>query len=269
MSLLWPDRFVAVLDPRGVLLTRRRGWGGSPQTVGNAECAAGAEPAWSAAADALAGLLKGPVSGRGELTVVLASQFVRFRLVPWSDEVGAPDELEAYARIRFEEVYGPVSGDWVLRLSPEAAGRPRLAAAIERPLLDRLQAIAANAGLALASVQPYLMAAFNRLAGRLRQDDFMFVLAEPERSTLLVAREGRWTSVSSTVGADTDEALGALIARERELQAAAGETLPTVYVHAPGREACAPAVGGEAPVTLAMPAAPAAGALLNMAMAAR
>jgi len=267
VSLLWPERLVAVLDPRGVILVRRRGWRGAAHTVGAVECAAEAAPPWSAAADALAALLSAARGARGELTVVLSSQFVRYRLVPWSDAIGSPEELEAYARICFEEVYGAASGSWALRLSPEVAGCPRLAAAIERGLLERLQGIASAAGLRLVSVQPYLMAAFNRLGGKLRGGDFVFVLAEPARSTLLVARAGRWVGVSSSAGADSDDALGALIERERELQSVAGEALPAVYVHAPGRAECAPRLaGGTLPVMLAAPGAPAADPLLGMAL---
>jgi hypothetical protein len=234
--------------------------------VGAVECAAGGTPAWAAAADALASLLSTPQRGGGALTVVLSSQFVRFRLVPWSDAIGTPDELEAYARVCFEEVYGAASGNWALRLSAEATGCPRLAAAIEQGLLERLQAIASAAELRLVSVQPYLMAAFNRLGGTLRGGDFVFVLAEPERSTLLVARAGRWVGVSSNAGGDSDDALSALIARESELQAAAGEALPAVYVHAPGRADCAPRAGnGAAPVTLALAGASSADTLFGMA----
>lgn len=267
MSLLSAERYVAVLDPRGVLLVRRRGRG-VPETVGMAECGVAQDgAAWAPAVDALAGLLARSLAGHGTLTVVLSSQFVRFRLVPWSDAIGSPDELEAYARLCFEEVYGAAVGAWALRLSPEAAGCPRLGAAIEQALLERLKTLASGAGLRLAAVQPYLMVAFNRLGDHLRHGDFTFVLVEATRSTLLVARKGRWAGVSSSAGGGSDEALSALIERESELQAAAGETLPPVYVHAPGHARCAPRPSGvSAPVLLAMEGAPAADPLLAMAL---
>lgn len=269
MSLLSAERYVAVLDVRGVVLVRRRGRRSAPETVGTSECVSveGA-PVWTAAVDALGALLgaRKPRTARSELTVVLSSQLVRFGLVPWSDAIDSPDELDAYARTCFDEIYGAVSSGWVLRLSPEAAGCARIGAGIERDLLNRLQTLCAAAGVHLSGVQPYLMVAFNRLGAHLRHGDFVFVLAEPARNTLLVARKGCWASIGSSAGNDTDEAVGALIERESELQAVVGEVMPPVYVHAPGRAHFAPPTGGgPAPVPLALAGAATADPLLAMA----
>lgn len=269
MSLLSAERYVAVLDPRGVILVRRRGRRSAPETVGIAECASIEGGAvWASAVDALGSLLgaRKPRSGRSELMVVLSSQFVRFGLVPWSDAIDNPEELDAYARSCFDEIYGAVSRSWVLRLSAEAAGCARIGAGVDRDLLTRLQTLCAAAGVRLNGVQPYLMVAFNRLGAQLRHGDFVFVLVEPARNTLLVARKGRWVSIGSSTGVDTDEAVGALIERESELQAVVGEVMPPVYVHAPGRAHFAPPSGGDAvPVPLALEGAPTSDPLLAMA----
>jgi hypothetical protein len=265
------DRYVAVLAPGGATLVRRRGRGRA-EVVDRADSVDRDGPQWFAAADGLERLLAAHKPGRHRLAVVLSSHFARYLLVPWSEEIGSPDELEAYTRIRFEEVYGAVVAGWALRLSPEAAGRPRLAAAIEQGLLDRLLAIAASAGVRLESVQPYLMTAFNRFGRGLRQADFLFVVAEPGRASLLVARDGQWASVGSTSGADSDEAIDALVAREIELLGVSEDAMPGLFVHAPGRADCAPApVKGARPQVLAPGGAAAAGMpdpALVMAMAA-
>lgn len=98
--------------------------------------------------------------------------------------------------------------------------------------MQRLQALGRESRLSLRSVQPYLMAAYNRCSAQLEQGDFLFVLAEPRRSVLLLAAGGAWQQVLAQGCADSDQALQALIERTCELY---GEHLPRVYLHAPGR----------------------------------
>ncbi|GAB3473734.1 hypothetical protein [Azotobacter salinestris] len=236
MSLSWAERRIAVLGATRLALFRRRR--GGLELLGGAEYGQAEGPAWSGAAQALERLLGELGRGRGSLPLVLSSRFVRFALIPWSDGIGTPEELEAYARFRFQEIYGALADDWLLRLSPAPAGQPRLAAAIERGLLERLQLALQGAGLRLSSVQPYLMAAFNRFAGKLPADDFLFVLAEPGRSSLLLARDGAWVCVRSVSDGGDDAALLALVERESGLQGLEGAAR---YLHAPGRTAPPPA----------------------------
>ncbi|GLK58999.1 hypothetical protein ACFS3C_14900 [Azotobacter vinelandii] len=236
MSLSRAERRIAVLGATRLALFRRRR--GGLELLGGAEYGQAEGPAWSGAAEALERLLGEQECGRGSLSLVLSSRFVRFALIPWSEALGAPEELEAYARFRFQEIYGALADDWLLRLSPAPAGQPRLAAAIERGLLERLRLALQDAGLRLRSVQPYLMAAFNRFAGQLPADDFLFVLAEPGRSSLLLARAGEWLCMRSLSGSADDAALLALVERECELQ---GLRDTARYLHAPGRTAPPPA----------------------------
>ena len=230
MSLLSRERFVAVIGPRFVGLVRRAR--GGHEVLGRVECEAGGKAA-QVTCDALEELLAGTSLSRGDLTVVLASDLVRFRLVPWRDEIASTAELEAYARICFEEAYGTEGGDWLLRISREVGGPSRLAAAVERGLIERLELIAGKAGLRLQSVQPYLMAAFNRFADDFRKSDFMFVVAEPSRNTVLVARGGNWVAVRSSACTDPTTSLAAVIEREIELQRGEGGAAPVVFVNAP------------------------------------
>ncbi|BAN50726.1 hypothetical protein [Metapseudomonas resinovorans] len=229
MSLLSPESCIAVLGPRSVGLYRCR----------DRQWLAGAEfdgaPAWPAALAALEPLLAGHKGGRVQLRVVLSSHYTRFCLVPWSDAINSPEELAGYARLCFEDIYGALGESWSLRLSAEAAGLPRLAAAMPEELLAGLRALAKANGLRLASVQPYLMAAFNRYRARLAADDFLFLVAEPGRGSLLLARGGRWSAVRSVALDGSDDALEHLIAREAELQGLEQDVPAALYLHAPGR----------------------------------
>ena len=129
-------------------------------------------------------------------------------------------------------------------LSAEPAGYDRIATALPQDLLERLRALVSARGLRLRSVQPYLMAAFNHFDKSFEAGDFLFVVAEPVRSVLLLAREGRWTSVRSVGCSDSDAALTALIGRENQLQASTSERPLKVYLHAPARNDSHPDVPG-------------------------
>ena len=87
----------------------------------------------------------------------------------------------------------------------------------------------------LRSVQPYLMAAFNHFDKSFDGGDFLFVVAEPVRSVLLLAREGRWVAVRSVGSSDSDAALTALIGRESQLQASTSERPFNLYRCMPRR----------------------------------
>ncbi|WP_271409305.1 hypothetical protein [Pseudomonas sp. Q1-7] len=230
MSPLSAETYTAVLGPRSVGLYRGR----DPRGPGSAAFEPLGDLAWSPALAALEGLLARREPGRARLRVLLGSHYARFCLVPWSDAIDSPAELQGYARLCFEDLYGAFDQGWSLRLSPEAAGRPRLAAALPEELLDRLRALARSAGLRLASVQPYLMAAFNRYRASLA-DDFLLLVAEPGRGSLLLARDGRWASVRSLALDDSDAALNDLVAREGALQGLEQDTPPALFLHAPGR----------------------------------
>lgn len=259
MSLLSPDHYIAVLCPTRVQLARRRG--SQLDNLGSAECVSRDLGDWAGTAEALERLLAAQPGRHGELAVVLGEHFAHFTLVPWSDAIGTPDELTAYARIRFEEIYGSDAAGWALQLSPETAGQPRLAMAIAQGLLERLAALATAAGLRLVSVQPYLMSAFNRLCRPLAGTDFLFLLAEPERSSLLVARGGHWVAVRSVAGSDSEAALAVLLERESELQELDEQPPAAIYIHAPGRTDLAPAaVRGLLPQVLGQPPRSAPGA---------
>lgn len=231
MSHLSPDRYCAVLGAEGVGLGRwhanQHQWLGSRAFA----CDSG-QPAWAPAIAALAELLAEHAPRGARLQVLLSARYSRFCLVPWSDAIGHPRELDAYARACFENLYGQPLDDWRIVLSPEVAGAARIATALPEALLQALKTLGRENRLVLRSVQPYLMAAYNSCSAQLEEGDFLFVLAEPRRSVLLLAAGGAWQQVLSQGCADSDQALQALIDRTCELY---GEHLPRVYLHAPGR----------------------------------
>lgn len=152
------DRYCAVLGAEGVGLGRwhnnHHQWLGSRAFSSDAT-----QPTWDAAVDGLAALLAEHAVRGAQLRVLLSARYSRFCLVPWSDAIGHPRELDAYARACFENLYGQPLDDWRIVLSPEPAGAARIATALPEALLQRLQALGRESRLSLRSVQPYLMAA--------------------------------------------------------------------------------------------------------------
>lgn len=268
------DHYVAVLTPAGAtLVRRRRGLQGECDLKADQPAAAsdgGPLASAMAAADALAILLQRPEIARGDLSIVLSNHFVRYQIVPWSDAVGTPEELAALARIGFEQVFGAEAAGWQPEVAPEAAGKPRLAAAISVALIERLRTVAEASKLRLKHIQPYLVAAYNHLAEPARHEDVLFVLAEPGRACLLVATGGHWRGVRTSAAEDTPEALAGLIERECQLLGLTEDSIPQILVHAPQRARMPlPTIGGTVPRTLAVgiPASLAAVADPQLAMA--
>jgi len=242
VSLLSRDRFVAVLGASGVGLGQRRGsetlWLGSVGFIDEGF------HAWAVALETLDRLLGEHTRPGAELSVVISGHFSRFCLVPWSEQISSPAELLGFAQLCFEDLYGVPTQPWSMVLSAEPTGYDRVATALPQDLLTHLRTLVTGRGLRLRAVQPYLMAAFNHFDKSFDAGDFLFVVAEPVRSVLLLAREGRWAAVRSVGSGDSDIALTALIGRESQLQASTSERPLNVYLHAPARIDSRPDVPG-------------------------
>jgi hypothetical protein len=264
VSPSWRERFTAVLAPDRVVLARHpRGWGRAPELQAECPCA-GASP--EAAVQALQDLLLSGKAGSGELTVLLSNHFVQYVLVPWRAELRSPAELAAYAAICFDETFGANPAGREILVAPERASSARLAAGIDNSLLHALRSALASSSLRLVSIRPYLPAAFDRVRRSLGSRDFLFLLAEPARSCVLVASGGRWRSLRNTSTAAQPHELANLIRREAQIAGLADEGMPPVFVHAPGRDDLqVPDCHGVTPRTLSLPRS-AADPLLAMAM---
>lgn len=257
MSPSWRDRHFAALRPDRVDLLRvRRGYKPLIDLKRSVPVAQdGEEEPWIAALAAARQLLEGEGIGRGDLTIVLSNHFVRYLIIPWDEQVNSIEEYESYARIAFENVFGEVARGWTLRSSAERAGTGRLAGAIDGELARGLKQLGGGK-LRLASVQPYLMAAYNRMGQAFRKGDFFFLLAEPGRVCVLAAVGGMWRAArNQTVIEDGD--IGPFVERELRLLETSDSRVPQIYMHAPGFGPLKlPLVHGVAPHVLTLPPLP-------------
>lgn len=198
MSLLWRDRLQVVLAPGRVLLVRLgKGLGKRVVAKDNVPCEPPEEgvPPWQPALIALqSGLSQGQWK-RAEVQAILSNHFVHYLLVPWQEKVSGDEEERALVAYSFSEVYGDAAADWDLTWSQGRPPAPSLAAAVDRRLLAGLREICRAAGLPLVSIQPYLMAAFNRWRRELDGKRDWFLLAEAGRLCLAWFEADEWAGI--------------------------------------------------------------------------
>jgi hypothetical protein len=159
---------------------------------------------------------------KGKVSVIVSNHFVRYALVPWSGALSGVAEETAYVRHHFLRVYGERAKAWSFRASPASRGAPRLCSAIDTGFLQEIKNLFAKGKSKLVSVQPELMAIFNRWRGKVPASGAWLVMAEPERACIGLHAKGNWQAVHNARG----EWL-ALLERERHR---IGGTLPDLVL---------------------------------------
>jgi hypothetical protein len=175
-------------------------------------------PRWQPALEALAGkVLAGALSG-ADVTLVLSNHFIHYVLVPWSELLRSEEDQLAFARERFVRVHGSRAESWLLRLSQASPRQSRLACGVDSALIDALNAVMAPVNGRYRSLQPHLMASFNRWRARLDVRPGWFVVAEPGLLCLALLQDGQWQSVRTIrIGPDWPSELSGALAREQYL----------------------------------------------------
>lgn len=185
MLLSWRSRHLRVgMGPDRIILT------GAPAI----EVPEG-DGGWQAALPALEEALAGKKGA--EASVVLADAFARYVLLPWNDTLKTPEQWLALARHRFAGLHGERAAEWEVKVSETAPGGPRLACAIDRELLESLKNRFSSHGIALTSVQPFLVAAYNRIRRSVGAGSCWVVVEERGRLTLVLIQRGTWLAIRS------------------------------------------------------------------------
>jgi hypothetical protein len=190
VSLLWRNHLRISLAAERLVLRANR--------ARTSTIAVQAQPSaveWRAAVEAIPGVL---ASHRNhEVSIVLADQFVRYALLPWNAALKTPAQWLALARHRLAAVHGAAAADWDVKLTETAASGPRLACAVDRALVEAIAAVFTAANVRLVSVQPFLVAAFNRIRRTVGHGSCWLVVEEPGRLTLAFIQRGVWIAVRS------------------------------------------------------------------------
>lgn len=152
-------------------------------------------PAWQRSLAVLERVLEelSPAGGRAD--VVLSNSFVRYGVVPWTENAYARRDRQALAAGHFRTVYGAAADAWRIVVDAPHFGQDALAAAVDGALPEALRDALARHRLRLASLHPHLVAALARSQRRLEADCGAFILVEPDMVSGLFRRGAGWAQV--------------------------------------------------------------------------
>jgi len=197
VSLLWRDQVrVGIAPNRLILAGYQRGV--NPRLVRRDIIEvqpADTGSAWQASIDALPEALAPSRAAKPEVSIILSNCFVRYALVPWNPTLRTEAEWLALARHRLTAVHGAAAEQWELRVTDTVRMGSLIACGVEGALLDAVQAKVAESRATLSSVQPYLIAAFNRIRTKIGQESCWLVIEEPGCLMLARIRGGHWLSI--------------------------------------------------------------------------
>jgi hypothetical protein len=131
----------------------------------------------------------------GEASVVIADQFARYALLPWNDTLKTDEQWLALARHRFTGLHGARAAEWDVRVTATAPKGPRLACAVDLALIEALKGACLAHEVRLASVQPFLVAAYNRIRKTVGNGSCWVVVEEQGRITLVLIKDGAWLAI--------------------------------------------------------------------------
>lgn len=237
MLRLWRDQLRIVIAPDRVSLVRlrwRARWGSA--TRASIPCSPhDASSAWQAPLQALKDALDDEHPSRpANATVVISNHFVRYALVPSSDQLRNDRETEAYCRHRLLTMFGEQANHWNLRWSPTDHQGPLVVSAIENEWLREIQTVFSGRPQRLRSVQPYLMTAFNAHCKAMAGRSCWFVVYEPGRLAICLLHNGQWRTVANRRADDSWQShLPSMLDHESQL-IAMEEECREVMVRAPG-----------------------------------
>jgi len=197
VSPRWRDEVDLYLAPRRVALTRRAR-GRRAAVVATAEVTVPEAQAGDVgpALARLAEVLAEPAWQDAAVRAVVADHpWLRYGVVPWpTARLDAAGRLE-HARFVLGDACGEPLADWTLLLADAPPGQPAVACAMPPALRPGLEAVLAPARLALVSLQPRLVVAFNAWRHRLPVGDAWFVSAEDGALAAVHLRGGAWSQV--------------------------------------------------------------------------
>ena len=230
----WRDEVRIALCPDRVILARvSRRWRPRVTAKQVVRCADQGIADWKPCVEALLRTLPEARWKDADATVIVSNHFVRYALVPWSEELVGDDEKLAWVRHHFVEVYGEAVATAEYRWSEDRPDAPCLASAVDGEFVDQVRRAFEGTSLRLRSIQPYLMTVFNRW-GRRAMGNAVWILApEPGRVCLASIVRGRWRGIASRkMGVNWQAELPVVLDRELVLSDDA-DAPKTVFAYVP------------------------------------
>lgn len=195
MSPLWRDRLIVGLAPERLAVLRvgpRLRPGVGERHVQSLPAASAGQ--WDAPLAALEILLDEPAWHARDLTVVLSSHYARYAAIPEARGLTLKEKND-FAHLIFHNLFGDMSHDWELRVSP-AGDLPTLASGVPHAFLKALRDACEGRGR-LRSIQPGLMTVFNRVRPDIESQAGTLALVETGRVSLATIENGSWQAIAS------------------------------------------------------------------------
>ncbi len=166
------------------------------------------------------------------LSIVLASDFVRYLTLPAHNIVMNVEEKTDYARAAYREVYGNIVDSWKIQCEDAAPNQTSIIVAIDQELFDGVVRISENNNLQLISLQPQLMPLFNRFKNELKTGNIYFSVIESGRLLFAHLIDGHFQSLRSlALNGDWQLQLESIAKREQML--VEPKSSSTLLVYAP------------------------------------
>ena len=237
MLLSSRDALRVGLSPHKVVLLLTRGSRVVKRRALDSALASASEEPWRPALRSLDAALPEFAQRGRACEVVLSNHFVHYALVPAAEELTSEWEQTAYVRVIFAKALGSAADELAFRVCDDGSTM-HVASAVNQAMLEQLTDLVVRQGLRLQSVQPHLMAAFNRWRGRIRAKTAWFVLVEDERMSVGLLHRDRWRSLRSMRAGNHWEAELPHVL-ERELLLVEADDIPRdraipLYLCAPG-----------------------------------
>jgi hypothetical protein len=196
VSPLWRDEIAIFLAPRKLALVRRsRGPGRRVVAAAELEVPTSTFGDVGAVRARLAEALADPAWRGAVARAVVADAWVRYAVVPWpAARLDAAGRL-AQARYVLADAYGEEAAGLAVTVADAPPGRPSVACALPPTLRSALEDALAPARLALVSLQPQLVVAFNAWRHRVPADDAWFVRVDRASLSAVHLSGGAWDRV--------------------------------------------------------------------------
>lgn len=125
-----------------------------------------------------------------QISLTIASDLVRYVILPGHEIAMSSDEKLGYALASFREIYGAAADSWKISIDDTAPTQPSLACAIDLSMYEAIIELEQKYKLKLKSVQPYLMTTFNKLFSSIKKANASFVIIEQTRMATLFLQNG-------------------------------------------------------------------------------
>lgn len=187
---------------------------------------------WRPAMETLEQWLKDSDLEKANVKILLSSSFIRFAMMPFSEDVSNYAERLAVVGLLFESIYGETAKQWKLTLDDEEFGEPCLAVAMDTALWDALNQMVASSPLRIVSIQPYVASVLNAFINQIHDGESLLVVVENGQAILIDIRNKKIVGVRKTMlSVDSDESEIVSLLQREMLISGLNEEIAKVYLH--------------------------------------